>query len=141
MKRMLRVRRITSGLTVALLFQFGAGRSLLACPSHGAAGEHGNSPIPMAVSDSPEGHTGVPCDEMTMNPRDHSRSPGGGEDRSFPTEGTGDCSQMVSCASLLAELSALRAADDVLNSQGVVAVTVHAPRAVSSGPDHPPPRA
>ena len=141
MKRMLRVRRITSGLTVALLFQFGVGRTLLGCPSHGAAGEHGRSPSPMAVSDSPEEHTGVPCDEMTTNLRDHSRAPGGGEDCSFPLEGTGDCGQMMSCVSLLAELSTLRAGDDVLNSQGVAAIAVHAPRAVSAGPDHPPPRA
>lgn len=137
MKRMLRVRRITSGLTVALLFQFGVGRSLLGCPSHGTAGEHRASSTPMVVSDSPEGHDGAPCDEMTTNPRDHSKAPGSDEAPSC----AGDCGQMMSCVSLLAELSGLRAGDDVLNSQGVAAVTVHAPRAVSSGPDHPPPRA
>jgi hypothetical protein len=141
MKWMPRVRQITSGLTVALLFQFGVGRSLLACPSHGAAGEHGGSPSPMAVSDSREEHTGMPCDEMTMNPRDHSRAPGGGEENSFPSGGNGDCGQMMSCVSLIAELSALRAVDDVVNAQCVAAVTLYAPRADSAGPDHPPPRA
>lgn len=137
MKHMLRVRRITSGLTVALLFQFGVGRSLLGCPSHGIAGEHRASSSQIVDSDSAEGHDGAPCDEMTMNPRDHSQAPGNGEDRSC----AGDCGQMMSCVSLLAELSGLRASYDVMHAQGVAAVALQAPRTPSTGPDHPPPRA
>lgn len=141
MKRMLRVRRITSGLTVALLFQFGVGNSLFRCGSHRATGEHSSAPRLTAVSDSHEGHEGMPCEEMGKDSTEHSTAPTDDHDCSTPLGGSGDCGRMISCVSLLAEVSGLRASNDVLNAQGVAAVTVHAPRAVSAGPDHPPPRA
>ncbi len=80
----------------------------------------------------------MPCEEMGKGSTERSTAPTDDHDCS---SGSGDCGRMISCVSILAEVSGIRAANDVLNAQGVAAVTVHAPRAVSAGPDHPPPRA
>lgn len=142
MKRMPGVRRITSGVLGVLLFQLGAGSTLLPCTSHGSPDERAGSHAPMVASGSPsEDHAEMPCDEMETTPGDRSTTPSGGEDCSIPSGRTGDCGMMLSCVSLLAELSVVRSAEGAPNSLRVAAFAVRTPRTVFAGPDHPPPRA
>jgi hypothetical protein len=140
MKPMRRVRRITSGVLGALLFQLGAGSSLLPCVSHGSVAERAGSHTSLAGSGPREDHEGMPCDQMEPSPGGSSTVPPSGDDCSFPSGGPADCGMLLSCMSLLAEPSAVRSASDALNPLQVAALTPQSPRTVFSGPDHPPPR-